>query len=131
IGAFEYQCVDILVGSCIALFPNSKVPRSEKEREKWAAEFERMKRLDGRIESEIVEALTYATTDQFWKTNIRSAKKFREKFETLLLQSRSRNQRQCSQQRSVGAGAYYKERISEMEKEGELKEEPIWDPGIQ
>lgn len=131
IGAFEYQCVDILVGSCIALFPNSKVPRSEKERAKWAAEFERMKRLDGRIESEIVEALTYATTDQFWKTNIRSAKKFREKFETLLLQSRSRDQRQCSQYGSAGAGAYYRERIAEMEKERETEEGPIWDPEIQ
>ena len=41
-------------------------------------------------ESDIIEALTYATTDGFWKSNIRSAKKFREKFETLIIQSRSR-----------------------------------------
>lgn len=90
IGDFEYQCVDMLVASCIALFPNSKVPRTDQERKKWAVEIERMKRLDKRTEQEIVEALTFATTDQFWKTNIRSTKKFREKFETLILRSRQK-----------------------------------------
>lgn len=99
IGDFEYQCVDILIRSCIAVFPNSKVPKSEKEKRKWAVEIERMKRLDGRLESDIIEALTYATTDGFWKANIRSTKKFREKFETLIVQSRTkagRNQQQNS-----------------------------------
>ncbi|EOS47318.1 hypothetical protein C809_02194 [Lachnospiraceae bacterium MD335] len=90
IGDFEYQCVDILIRSCVAVFPNSKVPKTEAEKRKWAVEIERMKRLDGRIESDIVEALTYATTDGFWKSNIRSTKKFREKFETLIVQSRGR-----------------------------------------
>ncbi len=90
IGNFEYQCVDILIRSCVAVFPNSKVPETAAEKKKWAMEIERMKRLDGRSESDIIEALTYATTDGFWKSNIRSAKKFREKFETLIIQSRSR-----------------------------------------
>lgn len=90
IGNFEYQCVDILIRSCVAVFPNSKVPETSAEKKKWAMEIERMKRLDGRSESDIIEALTYATTDGFWKSNIRSAKKFREKFETLIIQSRSR-----------------------------------------
>ena len=91
IGDFEYQCVDMLVASCIALFPNSKVPKTDQERRKWAVEIERMKRLDKRSEQEIVEALTFATTDQFWKTNIRSTKKFREKFETLIIKSRQKS----------------------------------------
>lgn len=90
IGEFEYKCVDILVKSCKDLFPNSKVPATDAEREKWAVEIERMKRLDGRSESDIVEALTYATTDGFWKSNIRSTKKLREKFETLIIQSRGK-----------------------------------------
>lgn len=90
IGEFEYQCVDILIRSCVAVFPNSKVPKTDAEKKKWAMEIERMKRLDGRIESDIIEALTYATTDGFWKSNIRSTKKFREKFETLIVQSRSK-----------------------------------------
>ena len=90
VGDFEYQCVDILVRSCVAVFPNSKVPKTEDEKKKWAVEIERMKRLDGRGEADIVEALAFATTDGFWKSNIRSTKKFREKFETLIIQSRKR-----------------------------------------
>lgn len=90
IGEFEYKCVDILVASCKKSFPNSKVPSTEAEREKWAVEIERMKRLDERNESDILEALTYATTDSFWKSNIRSTKKFRDKFETLIVQSRGK-----------------------------------------
>lgn len=90
VGDFEYQCVDILIRSCISVFPNSKIPKTDEEKKKWAVEIERMKRLDGRIEADIVEALTFATTDGFWKSNIRSTKKFREKFETLIVQSRGR-----------------------------------------
>lgn len=130
-GAFEFQCVGILVESCLAQFPNSKVPRTDAEREKWAIEFERMKRLDKRTESEIVEALTFATTDPFWKTNIRSAKKFREKFETLLLQGRGRSQRLNGRQSGGGAGAYYSQQIAKMEEESRAEEEPVWDPEIQ
>ncbi len=74
VGDFEYQCVDILVRSCVAVFPNSKVPKTEDEKKKWAVEIERMKRLDGRGEADIVEALAFATTDGFWKSNIRSTK---------------------------------------------------------
>lgn len=92
-GDFEYQCVDMLIRSCIAVFPNSKVPRTDEDRRKWAIEIERMKRLDGRSEADIIEALTYATTDGFWKSNIRSTKKFREKFETLIIQSRAKKTR--------------------------------------
>lgn len=88
IGDFEYQCVDMLIKSCVSVFPNSKVPVTDVEKRKWASEIERMKRLDNRSESDIIEALTYATTDSFWKANIRSTKKFREKFETLIVQCR-------------------------------------------
>ena len=90
VGDFEYQCVDMLIQSCMAVFPGSKVPQTREEKRIWAVEIERMKRLDKRNESDIIEALTYATTDGFWKSNIRSARKFREKFETLIIQSRSK-----------------------------------------
>ncbi|WP_251205848.1 phage replisome organizer N-terminal domain-containing protein [Acetatifactor aquisgranensis] len=97
VGDFEYQCVDMLVRSCVAVFPNSKVPKTEADKRKWAVEIERMKRLDGRAEADIIEALTFATTDGFWKSNIRSTKKFREKFETLIVQSRAKQGRNARQ----------------------------------
>lgn len=97
VGDFEYQCVDMLIQSCVSVFPNSKVPKTEADKRKWAVEIERMKRLDGRAEADIIEALTFATTDGFWKSNIRSTKKFREKFETLIVQSRAKQARNARQ----------------------------------
>lgn len=88
--SFEIRCVDILIDSCLKTFPNSKVPRTLQEKQKWAIEIERMKRLDGRSEADIMQALNYAITDTFWQGNIRSTKKFREKFETLIVRCRGK-----------------------------------------
>ena len=88
--SFEIRCVSCLVRSCLEQFPKAKVPKSIKEKQKWAAEIDRMKRLDHLTEEEIWQALCYAVSDPFWKTNIRSTKKFREKFETLYTQSKER-----------------------------------------
>ena len=88
--SFEMQCVEHLIASCLETFPKSKVPDTLEKKSKWAAEIEKMKRLDQLSEEEIGQALQYATTDNFWKSNIRSAKKFREKFETLYAQSQGK-----------------------------------------
>ena len=82
--------MDKLINSCLKTFPNSKVPHTLAEKQKWAIEIERMKRLDGRNEADIMKALNYAITDTFWQANIRSTKKFREKFETLIVRSREK-----------------------------------------
>lgn len=87
--SFEIKCVDMLIGSCLKTFPNSKVPQTLSEKQKWAIEIDRMKRLDGRNETDIMQALKYAIADSFWQGNIRSTKKFREKFETLIVRSRT------------------------------------------
>lgn len=91
--SFEMQCVNSLVQSCLRQFPGAKVPKNEKEKQAWCVHIERMKRLDGRSEAEIREALDFAIADDFWKSNIRSTKKFREKFETLIVQSRNKGSR--------------------------------------
>ena len=69
-------------------FQGAKVPTTQKEKEAWCVHIERMKRLDNRSEEDIRTALEFAVTDVFWKSNIRSTKKFREKFETLIVQAR-------------------------------------------
>lgn len=91
--SFEIKCVNMLIESCIDLFPNSKVPLTLNEKQKWAIEIDRMKRLDSRSEVDILQTLNFAMKDNFWKPNIRSTKKFREKYETLLIQSRQRKDR--------------------------------------
>jgi len=88
-GSFEMQCVEHLIASCLESFPKAKVPDTLAKKNKWALEIEKMKRLDHLSEAEIKQALIFATSDSFWKTNIRSTKKFREKFETLYTQSQT------------------------------------------
>lgn len=88
--SFEVLCVNTIIKSCLELYPNSKVPSTYAEKEKWAIEIDRMKRLDSRTEEEIKQALYFAINDNFWKQNIRSAKKLREKFETLIIQSKQK-----------------------------------------
>ena len=113
--SFEIRCVDILIESCLKSFPNSKVPRTLSEKQKWAIEIDRMKRLDGRSELDIMKALNFAVKDTFWQTNIRSTKKFREKFETLIIRSASGSDPNCKvrfnnfKQREYDMGALEKE----------------------
>jgi hypothetical protein len=89
--SFEMLCVEAIINSCLELYPNSKVPSTYKEKEKWAIEIDRLKRIDKRGEEEIKKALQFAVNDGFWKPNIRSTKKFREKFETLIIQANRNN----------------------------------------
>lgn len=89
-GSFEMQCVEKLIESCLETYQKSKVPDTLEKKARWAVEIEKMKRLDGLREEEIGQALQFAIHDSFWKTNIRSAKKFREKFETLYTQSQAK-----------------------------------------
>ena len=92
-GSFEIRCVDKIVASCLEQFPKSKVPLTIADKQKWASEIEKMRRIDNLTEGEILQGLDYAITDSFWKSNIRSAGKFREKFETLYLQSKGKTEK--------------------------------------
>ena len=89
---FEMICVDKLISSIVSQFQGAKVPNTTKAKIKWCEYVEKMKRIDHRTEAEINEVLKFATTDQFWKTNIRSTKKLREKFDTLIMQARKPKQ---------------------------------------
>ena len=86
--SFEMECVDRLIRSVLDQMPGARIPKTEEAKQKWAKEIERMERIDKRSREEIRQALDYAITDQFWRSNIRSTSKFREKFETLYIQSR-------------------------------------------
>jgi DNA-binding transcriptional MerR regulator len=86
--SFEMVCVEKLIKSVIEQFQGAKVPDTTAAKIKWCEHIEKMKRLDHRTEAEIQEVLKFAITDQFWKTNIRSTKTLREKFDTLIMQSR-------------------------------------------
>ena len=63
--------------------PGAKTPT---DLSKWAAEFERMERIDKRTPEQIYAVMEFSQKDAFWKSNILSAKKLREKYDTLWLQ---------------------------------------------
>ena len=88
--SFEVKCVKYLINSVTGELPNAKVPNTDKSIDDWCDHVERMQRLDKHSETDIWSTLLYATSDSFWKSNIRSTKKFREKYETLFLQSKNK-----------------------------------------
>lgn len=63
--------------------PGAKTPD---DLQKWAVEFDRMIRLDHRSVEDIQAVMEFSQADLFWKANILSPKKLREKFDTLFLQ---------------------------------------------
>lgn len=88
--SFEMKCVNYLINSIASEMPNAKIPDNDKSIDDWCDHVEKMKRLDKQSETDIWSTLLYATSDSFWKSNIRSTKKFREKYETLFLQSKNK-----------------------------------------
>jgi hypothetical protein len=69
--------------------PNAKVADNLSN---WAKVFDLMLRVDSRKPEEIRAVMRFSQSDQFWMSNILSASKLREKFDTLLLQSQRRGQ---------------------------------------
>lgn len=116
--SFEMQCVNALVQSCLRQFPGAKVPTTAEAKAQWCVHIERMKRLDGRSEADIREALCFATNNPFWQSNIRSTKKLREKFETLLLQAR--------RPKKPEAASKPKNRFHNLEEHGYDYDEMVW-----
>lgn len=91
--------------------PFQKIPANY--RESWANEFRLMTEVDKIPIERIREVLEWATADSFWKINIRSAAKFREKFGALEAKSRSKSpadikQAEVTRALNVGNPAHYK-----------------------
>lgn len=64
----------------LAWKPNARIP---KDLNAWADEVRKMNELDKRSLEDIKRVIDFATSDSFWQANILSAKKLREKFDTL------------------------------------------------
>lgn len=63
--------------------PNYKEPNLQK----WAESFDRLVRIDKRDPKEIAKLVRWCQRDEFWRANILSASKFREKFGALKLKA--------------------------------------------
>ncbi|MCP3177439.1 hypothetical protein MJO47_10040 [Desulfuromonas sp. KJ2020] len=69
--------------------PNNKLlgpERKEGSVERWSDDIDKMLRLDKRSQEEVEAVIEWCQADTFWRCNILSGVKLREKFDTLLLQ---------------------------------------------
>lgn len=57
---------------------------------RWALDIEKMLRIDTRDQAEIEAVIEWAQNDDFWRSNILSGAKLREKYDTLRLQMQSK-----------------------------------------
>ena len=77
---FMRQCI-------LENLPNAKVPKQTPEDlRKWAYDIDLMMRIDCRSPDEIKKLIDWSHNDNFWKANILSPGKLREKWDTLVLQ---------------------------------------------
>lgn len=94
---FEMRMTDLLIAACKEDLPTQKsLPDSEIKKGVWAVYIHQLL-LNGYTEAQIELAMNYAIKNEFWKAHIRSTKKFKEKFETLLLKAKSESEKEKSQ----------------------------------
>lgn len=69
---------------------NQKFPQSESQRQRWAKDFDLMIRRDKIDADDIAEVIEWCQKDSFWRSNILSGKKLREKYQQLRMRIESR-----------------------------------------
>lgn len=74
--------------------PTARVPRTWEQMQRWAEEFDRMLRLDGRTVGGVKAVIDFAQRDSFWKANILSAEAVRKHYDRLELQRVEREERE-------------------------------------
>lgn len=66
-------------------FNEPKFPQSEQQRQRWAKDIDRMLRIDKIDPDEAAAVIAWSQKDSFWRSNILSGKKLREKYPQLLM----------------------------------------------
>jgi hypothetical protein len=85
-----YKSAKYLANEIHTRYP-TRPETDERTLQSWAREFDRLNRLDKQDWETIAEVLQFSQEDQFWRANILSGKKFREKFFTLLARMEASN----------------------------------------
>lgn len=69
---------------------NPKFPQNERQRQRWAKDFDLMLRIDKIDADDIAAIIEWSQNDNFWRSNILSGKKLREKYQQLAMKMNSR-----------------------------------------
>lgn len=83
--------------------PRFKPTFKEGDLQRWAAELDKVVRLDGRTVAEVESIITWAMGDPFWKGTIESAGSIRKNFDKLLMKSNGGGN--ANQLRNIGPAA--------------------------
>lgn len=85
----EFRLANCLREQILQNLPTARVPLGTvKGLAGWASDIDRMIRIDKRQPEEIEHMIKWAQHNEFWRSNILSAKKLREKWDTLVLQAK-------------------------------------------
>jgi hypothetical protein len=88
--AFDEHSFEMkFVNGFIILLKQRNEQMKEPNKQSWAAEVDKMIRIDKRSEEDMVNVLKYAVKDSFWQNNILSPMKLRKQFDTLYMQMKN------------------------------------------
>lgn len=87
-----YQAASFLARQKEKHYPDLKPPE-EKDIQRWAADFDKCNRIDKHSWEDISDVLRFSQKNAFWRKNILSGKKFREKYERLLIEMTEENRK--------------------------------------
>ena len=90
---------------------NNNIKTKTPDFEKWCIHIDLLIRKDKRDIKEIEKVIEFSQTNDFWKSNIRSTKKLREKYETLFLQMQEKQNKKNNEKQFSGErdNDHYKE----------------------
>lgn len=83
--SLEMKMTQYMVKRILESYPGARIPKNLNP---WALSFNRLMRLDHRTVDDIRAVMKWVYQDEFWCTNIRSPEKLREKWDTVYLQMR-------------------------------------------
>lgn len=64
---------------------NPKFPKSENQRQRWAKDIDLMIRIDKIKPDDVAKVIVWCQKDKFWRSNILSGKKLRDKYQQLCM----------------------------------------------
>ena len=87
-----YQAASFLARQKEKHYPDLKPPE-ETDLQRWAADFDKCNRIDKHSWEDISDVLRFSQKNAFWRKNILSGKKFREKYDRLLIEMTEENRK--------------------------------------
>lgn len=85
-----FKLTKVLMDKIVFNNPNAKIPETTKQINKWLVDMDRLLRIDKYEPKEIQNVIVWCQSDSFWKSNILSPKKLRDKMGTLSIQMKEK-----------------------------------------